>query len=110
MGMLTHQIRSPMSSAADTGSRIVDVLQEEVAAGFRLDYFEAYNWGTFHECIGHAKLEGHTTLLTGENGAGKSTLADGIVTLLVPTNRRNYNAASSDAKRRELKQKKNICV
>lgn len=88
-----------MSSAADTGSRLVDVLQEEVAAGFRLDYFEAYNWGTFHECIGHAKLEGHTTLLTGENGAGKSTLADGIVTLLVPTNRRNYNAASSEAKR-----------
>jgi uncharacterized protein YPO0396 len=77
----------------------VDVYQEDRSAGFRLNYFEAYNWGTFHERIGHAKLDGQTTLLTGENGAGKSTLADGIVTLLVPTNKRNYNAASSDAKR-----------
>ena len=78
---------------------LVDVCQEGVSSGFRLDYFEAYNWGTFHERIGHAKLDGHTTLLTGENGAGKSTLADGVVTLLVPTNKRNYNAASSEAKR-----------
>src|SRR6266567_881411 len=78
---------------------VFDVYQEDAAAGFRLDYFQAYNWGTFHERIGHARLDGQTTLLTGENGAGKSTLADGIVTLLVPTNKRNYNAASSDAKR-----------
>jgi len=80
-------------------SEVVDVYQEEASAGYRLDYFEAYNWGTFHERIGRAKLDGQTTLLTGENGAGKSTLADGIVTLLVPTIKRNYNAASSDAKR-----------
>lgn len=78
---------------------LVDIYQAEASAGYRLDYVEAYNWGTFHECIGHAKLDGHTALLTGENGAGKSTLADGIVTLLVPTTKRNYNAASSDAKR-----------
>jgi uncharacterized protein YPO0396 len=83
--------------AKETG--LLDIYQEDAAAGFRLDYFEAYNWGTFHERIGHAKLDGQTALLTGENGAGKSTLADGIVTLLVPTNKRNYNAASSDAKR-----------
>ena len=78
---------------------MLDIYQEDAASGFRLDYFQAYNWGTFHERIGHAQLDGQTTLLTGENGAGKSTLADGIVTLLVPTNKRNYNAASSDAKR-----------
>ena len=78
---------------------VFDIYQEEAAAGFRLDYFEAYNWGTFHESIGQARLDGQTTLLTGENGAGKSTLADGMVTLLVPTNKRNYNAASSEAKR-----------
>ena len=78
---------------------LVDVYQEEASAGYRLDSFEAYNWGSFHERIGQAKLDGHTTLLTGENGSGKSTLADGIVTLLVPTTKRNYNAASSDAKR-----------
>ncbi len=86
-------------SAKPASAESVDILQQEVSAGYRLDYFEAYNWGTFHERIGHAKLEGHTALLTGENGAGKSTLADGIVTLLVPTTKRNYNAASSDAKR-----------
>jgi uncharacterized protein YPO0396 len=78
---------------------VFDIYQEDASAGFRLDYFEAYNWGTFHESIGHARLDGQTTLLTGENGAGKSTLADGLVTLLVPTNKRNYNAASSEAKR-----------
>src|SRR4051812_26487086 len=88
-----------MISATLAQGQLVDILELEVSAGFRLDYFDAYNWGTFHECIGHAKLDGQTTLLTGENGAGKSTLADGIVTLLVPTNKRNYNAASSDAKR-----------
>jgi uncharacterized protein YPO0396 len=79
--------------------QMLDVYQEEVSAGYRLDSFEAYNWGTFHERVGRARLDGQTTLLTGENGAGKSTLADGIVTLLVPTTKRNYNAASSDAKR-----------
>ena len=88
-----------MSTTTAKEKDLVDVYQEEASAGYRLDYFEVYNWGTFHESIGHAKLDGQTTLLTGENAAGKSTLADGIVTLLVPTNKRNYNAASSEAKR-----------
>jgi uncharacterized protein YPO0396 len=88
-----------LNTSAAIEQQLLDVYQEDASAGFRLDYFEAYNWGTFHERIGHAKLDGQTALLTGENGAGKSTLADGIVTLLVPTNKRNYNAASSDAKR-----------
>jgi uncharacterized protein YPO0396 len=88
-----------LSTTATKENDLTDVYQKDASAGYRLDYFEAYNWGTFHERIGHAKLDGQTTLLTGENGAGKSTLADGIVTLLVPTNKRNYNAASSEAKR-----------
>src|SRR3954467_9773818 len=78
---------------------LVDVYEDVALAGYRLDYFEAYNWGTFHERIGRAKLDGQTTLLTGENGAGKSTLADGIVTLLVPTAKRNYNSSPGDARR-----------
>lgn len=88
-----------MAKASTLPAEKVDLLEEQVVDGYRLDYFEAYNWGTFHERVGRARLDGQTTLLTGENGAGKSTLADGIVTLLVPTNKRNYNAASSEQKR-----------
>ncbi len=78
---------------------LLDIYQQDAASGYRLDYCEAYNWGTFHETVVRAQFDGQTSLLTGENGAGKSTIADALVTLLVPTNKRNYNAASGEAKR-----------
>lgn len=76
----------------------IDIFGEDVGGGWRMDYFEAYNWGSFHERVGHLTLDRQNTLLTGTNAAGKSTMADGIITLLVPTTKRNYNAASGGNK------------
>jgi uncharacterized protein YPO0396 len=77
---------------------VFDIYSSDVQGGWRLDYFEAYNWGSFHQRVAHLTLDRQNTLLTGDNAAGKSTLADGIMTLLVPTNKRNYNAASGEVK------------
>jgi len=77
---------------------IIDIFGDDIGGGWRLDYFEAYNWGSFHERVGRITLDRQNTLLTGTNAAGKSTLADGIITLLVPTTKRNYNAASGGHK------------
>ena len=43
-------------------------------AGFRLQYMEVYNWGTFDEHIFRIAPEGNNSLLTGANGSGKTTL------------------------------------
>jgi uncharacterized protein YPO0396 len=67
---------------------------DNTGAGFRLRSFQLYNWGTFHKNIVTIRPEGETTLLTGPNGSGKSTLVDAILTLLVPSKKRNYNLAS----------------
>ena len=56
--------------------------------------FQLYNWGTFHNNIITINPNGETTLLTGPNGSGKSTLVDAMLTLLVPSKKRNYNLAS----------------
>ena len=69
--------------------------------GFRLRRFEALNWGTFDQRPWVLKLKGETALLTGANGSGKSTLVDGLLTLLVPNKKRNYNQASSMTGKRE---------
>jgi uncharacterized protein YPO0396 len=50
-------------------------------------------------------LAGETALLTGANGSGKSTLVDGLLTLLVPNKRRNYNQASSTTGKKERDEK-----
>ena len=72
--------------------------------GFRLDRFEVYNWGTFHEHVWGLNLHGDNALLTGDIGSGKSTLVDAITTLLVPTQRITYNkAAGADARERTLR-------
>lgn len=68
-------------------------------AGFKLNRFEVYNWGTFDEKVWIIKPEGFSTLLTGENGSGKSTLVDALLTLLVPNLKRNYNLASGNEKK-----------
>ncbi len=72
---------------------------DNTGAGFRLRSFQLYNWGTFHKNIVTIRPEGETTLLTGPNGSGKSTLVDAILTLLVPSKKRNYNLASGTEKK-----------
>jgi uncharacterized protein YPO0396 len=69
--------------------------------GFRLQRFEVLNWGTFDKRPWQLDLTGGIALLTGANGSGKSTLVDGLLTLLVPNKRRNYNQASSSAGKKE---------
>ncbi|MEG4485818.1 SbcC/MukB-like Walker B domain-containing protein [Microcoleus sp. D2_18a_B4] len=65
-------------------------------AGYRLHRLEVLNWGTFHQ--GTIAPGGYTSLLTGANGSGKSTLVDALLTLLVPSIKRNYNLASGSEK------------
>jgi uncharacterized protein YPO0396 len=73
-------------------------------AGFRLDRFEVYNWGTFHNRVWGLDLCGNNALLTGEIGSGKSTLVDAVTTLLVPPQRITYNkAAGAEARERTLR-------
>ncbi len=78
---------------------------DEALAGFRLQRFEIFNWGTFGERPWPIELQGETALLTGVNGSGKSTLVDGLLTLLVPSRRRNYNQASGDSGKKERDEK-----
>ncbi|MCW5588334.1 MAG: hypothetical protein KIT27_01600 [Legionellales bacterium] len=68
-------------------------------AGFKLERFEVYNWGTFDETVWIIEPKSCGALLTGENGSGKSTLVDGLLTLLVPNVKRNYNLASGNEKK-----------
>lgn len=73
-------------------------------AGFRLQHFEVYNWGTFHERVWKFHPGGDNMLLTGDIGSGKSTLVDAITTLLVPAQKIAYNkAAGADAHERSLR-------
>ena len=72
-------------------------------AGFRLERFEVYNWGTFDGQVWTLDLCGRNGLLTGDIGSGKSTLVDGLTTLLVAPTRLSYNkAAGADARERSL--------
>ncbi len=79
---------------------------EALPAGFRLQRFEALNWGTFHQRPWSLALAGETALLTGDNGSGKSTLVDGMLTLLVSNARRSYNLASSAAGKKKERDEK----
>ena len=51
-------------------------------AGFKLDYLEVWNWGTFDKKVYHMNLHGNNSLLTGANASGKSTLIDALLTLI----------------------------
>ena len=73
-------------------------------AGYRLQYAEVYNWGTFDDRSWRFTLGAETALLTGDIGSGKSTVVDALTTLLVPANKAAYNkAAGADAKERTLR-------
>ena len=69
--------------------------------GFRLNFFQLYNWGLFDGEIYTVDARNKSTLLTGENGSGKTTLVDAIMTLLVPQNMRFYNQSSGSNKKHD---------
>ena len=72
--------------------------------GFRLQWLEVLNWGTFDRRVWRFELDGRNGLLTGDIGSGKSTLVDAITTLLVPAHRVAYNkAAGAEARERSLR-------
>ena len=64
-------------------------------AGFKLDYLEVWNWGTFDKKVYHMNLHGNNSLLTGANASGKSTLIDALLTLMVPLKRQRFYNQSS---------------
>ena len=69
-------------------------------SGYRLNYMEIYNWGTFHNTIYRIAPQGNNSLLTGANASGKSTLIDALLTLLVPFKKdRFYNQSSGNEKK-----------
>lgn len=69
-------------------------------AGYRLNYMEIFNWGTFNNRIFRIAPEGNNTLLTGANASGKSTLIDALLTLLVPAKKdRFYNQSSGNERK-----------
>ncbi len=69
-------------------------------AGYRLQYMEVYNWGTFDKQVFRINPQGNNSLLTGGNGSGKTTYIDALLTLLVPLkNQRFYNQSSGVEKK-----------
>lgn len=73
---------------------------DESKSGFRLQYMEVYNWGTFDEHVWKITPGGETSLLTGANGSGKTTFVDALLTLIVPEKKyRFYNQSSGSEKK-----------
>lgn len=69
-------------------------------SGFRLQYMEIFNWGTFDDVIHRIEPLGETSLLTGANGSGKTTFVDALLTLIVPEKKyRFYNQSSGSEKK-----------
>ena len=72
-------------------------------SGYRLNYLELFNWGTFDKTIYRIEPHGKNSLLTGANASGKSTLIDALLTLLVPFKKdRFYNQSSGNDKKGDL--------
>lgn len=72
-------------------------------SGFRLQYLEVLNWGTFNKDRWRIQPNGCNALLTGDIGSGKSTLVDALTCLLVPQGKITYNkAAGAVGKERNL--------
>ena len=69
-------------------------------AGFKFDYLEVWNWGTFDKKVYHMNLHGNNSLLTGANASGKSTLIDALLTLMVPLKRQRFYNQSSGVEKK----------
>lgn len=85
---------------SDTSQDATRDAANDAVAGFRLDCFSIYNWGTFDGRAWQIEPHGRNQLLTGDIGSGKSTLVDGLTTLLFPSHRIVYNKAAG-AERQE---------
>jgi uncharacterized protein YPO0396 len=71
-------------------------------SGFRLQYVEIFNWGTFDDVVHSIRPMGETSLLTGANASGKSTIVDALLTLIVPEKKyRFYNQSSGSDKKND---------
>lgn len=71
--------------------------------GYRLQYMELLNWGTFNGKIWRITPHGENSLLTGAVGSGKSTVVDALTCLLVPYQRITFNkAAGAESRERNL--------
>jgi len=80
-----------------------DFATDDALAGFRLNGFELYNWGTYNKRIVEFRLDKKNGLLTGDIGSGKSTIVDALTTLLVPYQKITYNkAAGAESKERDI--------
>ncbi|WP_454129362.1 ATP-binding protein [Microbacterium aurum] len=91
---MTDTLFSALDAPAETHQR----------TGYRLQRVEVFNWGTFDKHVWQLRLDGQTSLLTGDIGSGKSTLVDAVTTLLLPAHRIAYNkAAGADVKERTLR-------
>ncbi|EMJ85538.1 hypothetical protein LEP1GSC198_1952 [Leptospira kirschneri str. JB] len=87
-------------------STLFHLRENELPTGFRMRKLEVFNWGTFNGKIWVLEPNEKNFLLTGANGSGKSTLVDAILTLLVPSNKRNYNMAGGvDTKKKDRTEK-----
>ena len=71
-----------------------DFASDDRSAGFRLNNFELYNWGTYDKKIVTLNLGKNNALLTGDIGSGKSTIIDAIITLFARTDKIVYNKAA----------------
>lgn len=60
----------------------------------KLREISLFNWGSFAG-LHTAHIDPNGTLITGDNGAGKSTLVDGLMALLMPPSRANFNTAAA---------------
>ena len=69
-------------------------------AGFKLDYLEVWNWGTFDQKVYRMNTQGNNSLLTGANASGKSTLIDALLTLMVPLKRQRFYNQSSGVEKK----------
>lgn len=73
----------------------------EIPGGYRLDYLEFYNWGTFDGRTARIVPGCQSSLMTGANGSGKTTVVDALLTLLVPNQKRFYNQSSGAEQKRD---------
>ena len=90
-------------TVSETLSDAVELVDGQ-RAGYRLQYAEVYNWGTFDDHVWRFTPGTDTALLTGDIGSGKSTIVDALTTLLVPSHKAAYNkAAGADNKERSLR-------
>lgn len=75
-----------------------------ICSGYRLQYVEVLNWGTFDRQVWRFTPGTDTALLTGDIGSGKSTIVDALTTLLIPSHKAAYNkAAGAEARERTLR-------